>query len=342
VRDFKPNNILVTGGAGFIGCNYVRYMLATDSQVNIVNLDALTYAGSLDNLKDLPDPERHTFVQGDICDRELVDRLMREHEIDTVVHFAAESHVDNSISGPKIFVKTNVMGTFTLLDSARQYWQKEKGWGADNCRFHHISTDEVYGTLSKTDPAFSETTSYAPNSPYSASKAGSDHLVRAYFHTYGLPVTTTNCSNNYGSFQHGEKLIPTVIRKCLKQESIPVYGDGTNIRDWLYVTDHCSGIDAVVRKGELGEVYNIGGINEWANINICKLICQLMDEHKPENAPHDKLISFVEDRAGHDWRYAINATKMKTDLDWLPAETFETGIRKTIKFYLSESEIWKK
>ncbi|MDQ6954592.1 MAG: dTDP-glucose 4,6-dehydratase [Mariprofundaceae bacterium] len=334
MTDYKPKNILVTGGAGFIGCNYVRYMLATDAKVKIVNLDALTYAGSLDNLKDLPDESRHTFVQGDICDRELVDKLMRDFEIDTVVHFAAESHVDNSISGPEIFVKTNVMGTFTLLDSARQYWQGEKNWDKENCRFHHISTDEVYGTLEATDSAFSETTPYAPNSPYSASKAGSDHLVRAYFHTYGLPVTTTNCSNNYGSYQHGEKFIPTVIRKCLEQESIPVYGDGTNIRDWLYVTDHCSGIDVVVRKGELGEVYNIGGINEWANIDICKLICQLMDEHKPGNAPHEKLITFVQDRAGHDWRYAIDATKMADKLGWKPAETFETGIRKSVAWYL--------
>ena len=333
---YTPNTILVTGGAGFIGCNYVRYMLETDEQVKIINLDLLTYAGSLDNLKGLPDESRHTFVQGDICDRSLIDRLLREHNIDTIVHFAAESHVDNSISGPEVFVKTNVMGTFTLLDAARQYWQGEKGWSKEQCRFHHISTDEVYGTLKADDPAFSETTPYAPNSPYSASKAGSDHLVRAYFHTYGLPVTTTNCSNNYGPYQHNEKFIPTIIRKCLAQEEIPVYGDGSNIRDWLYVTDHCSGIDAVVRRGELGEVYNIGGINEWANIDICKLICQLMDEHKPEKAPHEELTTFVKDRAGHDWRYAIDATKMNDELNWQPSETFETGIRKTVKWYLSQ------
>ncbi len=333
---YTPKTILVTGGAGFIGCNYVRYMLATDDQVKIVNLDMLTYAGSLDNLKDLPDASRHLFVEGDICDRELIDKLLREHNIDTIVHFAAESHVDNSISGPEIFVKTNVMGTFTLLESARQYWQGEKGWNQTQCRFHHISTDEVYGTLDANGPAFSETTPYAPNSPYSASKAGSDHLVRAYFHTYGLPVTTTNCSNNYGPYQHSEKFIPTVIRKCLEQEAIPVYGDGSNIRDWLYVTDHCSGIDAVVRSGELGEVYNIGGINEWANIDICKLICQSMDEHKPEHAPHEDLITFVEDRAGHDWRYAIDATKMSNTLGWKPSETFEAGIRKAVKCYLTK------
>lgn len=339
MTDFKPKNILVTGGAGFIGCNYVRYMLANDPDVQIINLDLLTYAGSLDNLKDLPDNSRHTFVQGNICDRELIDSLMRQHDIDTVVHFAAESHVDNSISGPEIFVKTNVMGTFTLLEAARQYWFEDsdlrtQSSALSSFRFHHISTDEVYGTLKAEDPAFSETTPYTPNSPYSASKAGSDHLVRAYFHTYGLPATTTNCSNNYGSYQHGEKFIPTIIRKCLEQESIPVYGDGTNIRDWLYVTDHCSGIDAVVRKGELGEVYNIGGINEWTNIDICKLICQLMDEHRPQNAPYERLITFVKDRPGHDWRYAIDASKMNNKLAWKPMETFETGIRKTIEWYL--------
>ncbi|ATX80302.1 dTDP-glucose 4,6-dehydratase [Mariprofundus aestuarium] len=330
---YKPVNMLVTGGAGFIGCNYVRYMLASDPDVRIVNLDLLTYAGSLINLKDLADESRHDFVQGDICDRELVDKLLRDYKIDTIVHFAAESHVDNSISGPEVFVKTNVMGTFTLLDAARNYWQKEKKWGKGECRFHHISTDEVYGTLEVDDPAFSETTPYAPNSPYSASKAGSDHLVRAYFHTYGLPVTTTNCSNNYGPFQHSEKLIPTIIRNCVNGTPIPVYGDGSNIRDWLYVEDHCSGIDAVIRKGQLGEVYNIGGINEWKNIDICRLICQLMDRHAPENAPHEKLITFVKDRPGHDWRYAINAEKMRSDLEWTPSETFETGIRKTVSWY---------
>ncbi|ATX81996.1 dTDP-glucose 4,6-dehydratase [Mariprofundus ferrinatatus] len=331
---FKPEVMLVTGGAGFIGCNYVRYMLATDSDVKIINLDLLTYAGSLENLKELPDESRHTFVQGDICDRELIERLLREYEIDTVVHFAAESHVDNSISGPEIFIKTNVLGTFTLLEAARQYWQQEKAFDQSQCRFHHISTDEVYGTLEADDPAFSETTPYAPNSPYSASKAGSDHLVRAYFHTYGLPVTTTNCSNNYGPYQHSEKLIPTIIRNCLNSTPIPVYGDGSNIRDWLYVEDHCSGIDAVIRKGTLGEVYNIGGINEWNNIDIVKCICGLMDEANEQNSPHESLISFVTDRPGHDWRYAIDATKMGKELGWQPSETFETGIRKTVQWYL--------
>ncbi|NWF36768.1 dTDP-glucose 4,6-dehydratase [Mariprofundus sp. KV] len=333
MSDFKPKSILVTGGAGFIGCNYVRYMLASDPSVRIVNLDLLTYAGSLDNLKDLPDEDRHTFVQGDICDRKLIDRLLREHEIDTIVHFAAESHVDNSISGPEIFVKTNVLGTFTLLEAARQYWLVEKTLAATECRFHHISTDEVYGTLTADDPAFSETTPYAPNSPYSASKAGSDHLVRAYFHTYGMSVTTTNCSNNYGPFQHSEKLIPTIIRNCVNGTPIPVYGDGSNIRDWLYVEDHCSGIDAVIRRGTSGEVYNIGGINEWSNIDIVKCICGLMDEYRPEHAPHEELIVFVTDRPGHDWRYAIDATKMDHNLSWTPAETFEMGVRKTVEWY---------
>lgn len=327
---YKPVNMLVTGGAGFIGCNFVRHMLSTDGHVHIVNLDLLTYAGSPDNLNDLPDASRHTFVEGDICDRALVDRLLREHEIDTIVHFAAESHVDNSIAGPEVFVKTNVLGTFTLLEAARQYWPEESGAA---CRFHHISTDEVYGTLEQGDPAFTEATPYAPNSPYSASKAGSDHLARAYFHTYGLPVTTSNCSNNYGPYQHAEKFIPTIIRSCLEQKPIPVYGDGSNIRDWLYVGDHCSGIDAVLRRGKPGEVYNIGGCNEWANINIVTHICSLMDEIRPDNRPHDALISFVKDRPGHDWRYAIDASKMAVELNWKPAETFETGIRKTVEWY---------
>ncbi len=331
--EHHPRNVLVTGGAGFIGCNFVRHLLATEPDARIVTLDLLTYAGSLDNLRELPDPTRHTFVQGDICDRPLVDRLLREHAIDTIAHFAAESHVDRSITGPAAFVQTNLVGTFTLLEAARGTWL-EGGRTAEHCRFHHISTDEVYGTLKHGDPPFSETTPYAPNSPYSASKAGSDHLVRAYFHTYGLPVVTTNCSNNYGPYQHGEKFIPTVIRSCLLQRPIPVYGDGSNIRDWLYVEDHCRGIDAVIRRGKLGETYNIGGDNEWANINIAKLICVLLDQRRPEHAPHERLISFVADRPGHDWRYAIDPRKMSEALSWRPAETFNTGIAKTVDWYL--------
>ncbi len=331
--EHHPRNVLVTGGAGFIGCNFVRHLLATEPDARIVTLDLLTYAGSLDNLRELPDPARHTFVQGDICDRPLVDRLLREHAIDTIAHFAAESHVDRSITGPAAFVQTNLVGTFTLLEAARGAWL-EGGKTAEHCRFHHISTDEVYGTLKHGDPPFSETTPYAPNSPYSASKAGSDHLVRAYFHTYGLPVVTTNCSNNYGPYQHGEKLIPTVIRSCLLQRPIPVYGDGSNIRDWLYVEDHCRGIDAVIRRGKLGETYNIGGDNEWANINIAKLICALLDQRRPAHAPHERLITFVADRPGHDWRYAIDPRKMSEALSWRPEETFNTGIAKTVDWYL--------
>ncbi|TCO80509.1 dTDP-glucose 4,6-dehydratase [Plasticicumulans lactativorans] len=334
---YQPRNVLVTGGAGFIGANYVRHLLGADPTVKVVNLDALTYAGSLDNLVDLPDPERHVFVHGDICDRALVERLLREHVIDTVVHFAAESHVDRSISGPGAFVRTNIEGTYTLLEAARQYWLGEQGLtreaAASIRRFHHISTDEVYGTLGATDPAFTETTPYAPNSPYSASKAASDHLVRAYFHTYGLPVTTTNCSNNYGPWQHGEKFIPTVIRSCLQGRPIPVYGDGSNIRDWLYVEDHCRGIERVIRDGRLGETYNIGGCNEWKNLDIVRLICELLDARRPAQAPHAQLISFVTDRPGHDWRYAIDATRMRAELGWSPAETFDTGIVKTVDWY---------
>jgi dTDP-glucose 4,6-dehydratase len=330
--EHHPRNVLVTGGAGFIGCNFVRHLLATDPDIRIVTLDLLTYAGSVANLADLPNSNRHTFVEGDICDRALVDQLLRAHQIDTIAHFAAESHVDRSITGPAAFVQTNLVGTFTLLEAARRAWLAGKKTAG--CRFHHISTDEVYGTLNRDDPPFQETTPYAPNSPYSASKAGSDHLVRAYFHTYGLPVVTTNCSNNYGPFQHGEKFIPTVIRSCLLQKSIPVYGDGSNIRDWLYVEDHCRGIETVIRRGKLGDTYNIGGCNEWANLNIVKRICALLDQRRPEHAPHAQLISFVTDRPGHDWRYAIAADKMERELDWRPLETFDTGIIKTVDWYI--------
>lgn len=332
--EYQPHHVLVTGGAGFIGCNFVRHLLSTDAQVNIVNLDLLTYAGSLDNLTALPDPSRHTFVKGDICDRALVDHLLEDYRIDTIIHFAAESHVDRSITGPASFIQTNLVGTFTLLEAARTAWLERLGADRKAVRFHHISTDEVYGTLTRDEPAFTETTPYNPNSPYSASKAGSDHLVRAYFHTYGLPVTTTNCSNNYGPYQHGEKFIPTIIRSCLQQQPIPVYGDGSNIRDWLYVDDHCRGIDRVIRQGTLGECYNIGGGNEWANLAIANKICALMDERRPQQAPHSRLITFVTDRLGHDWRYAIDATRMIVQLQWHPLETFETGIAKTVDWYL--------
>jgi len=335
---YQSKNILLTGGAGFIGCNHVHHLLSTYSDVNIINLDSLSYAGSEDNLKQLADEQRHRLIKGDICDRKLVDKLLRENAIDTIIHFAAESHVDRSISGPEVFIQSNVMGTFTLLEAARQYWLEEKKLNNMQCRFHHISTDEVYGTLEKDDPAFTESTPYRPNSPYSASKAGSDHLVRAYFHTYGLPVTTSNCSNNYGPYQHNEKFIPTIIRSCLNGQAIPVYGDGSNIRDWLYVEDHCTGIDAVIRHGRLGETYNIGGCNEWANIDIVKEICAILDKIKLRTeGSYAELIRFVTDRPGHDWRYAIDNSKIDKELQWQPSVTFEQGIRKTVEWYLRET-----
>jgi dTDP-glucose 4,6-dehydratase len=315
--------ILVTGGAGFIGSQYVRYVLAHDTAIQVVNLDKLTYAGSLDNLRDLPHPERHHFVQGDIGDSACLEAIFKRFAIDAIVHFAAESHVDRSIQNPGAFVETNVLGTYQLLEKARQH----------QCRFHHISTDEVFGTLSKDDPAFNEKTPYAPNSPYSATKAASDHLVRAYFHTYGLPITMSNCSNNYGPYQHTEKLIPTIIRACVKQEPIPVYGDGTNIRDWLYVEDHCEAIHDVLTKGKLGESYNIGGNNEVANIDLVRQICRLMDQRYPAHAPHERLISYVTDRPGHDWRYAIDNRKIVSELQWSPKTSVEEGLKKTIDFY---------
>ncbi len=333
-----PQNILVTGAAGFIGSNFVHHLLAQDATAKIVSLDALTYAGSLQNLEGLPDDRRHVFVHGDICDAILVDRLLREHRIDTVVHFAAESHVDRSISGPGEFVRTNVNGTYTLLQACRQYWQVERALGDASVRFHHISTDEVFGTLGPDDPAFTETTPYAPNSPYSASKAASDHLVRAWFHTFALPVVTTNCSNNFGPRQHGEKLIPTIIRSCLQQNPIPVYGDGSNVRDWLYVTDHCAGIEAVLRHGRLGECYNIGGDNEQHNLDVVRLICRVMDVERPEGGPHERLITYVTDRPGHDWRYAIDARKIQQELGWVRAQRFEAEIGETVRWYLQHGD----
>jgi dTDP-glucose 4,6-dehydratase len=335
VNAYTPRNLLITGGAGFIGSHFVHHMLRCDTQVHIVTLDLLTYAGSLRNLRELPDPSRHTFVHGDICDHALVQRVLRTYAIDTIVHFAAESHVDRSIAGPAAFIQTNVIGTFTLLEAARVCWLEERGWGAETCRFHHISTDEVYGTLGPDDPPFYETTPYAPNSPYAASKAASDHLVRAYHQTYGLPATTSNCSNNYGPRQHPEKFIPTIIRTCLAGKPIPVYGDGSNIRDWLYVEDHCRGIEAILRRGHVGETYNIGGGSEQQNLHIVRRICALLAEltGQPEEAL-TRLICFVPDRPGHDWRYAIDTTKMRQDLGWSPLESFETGIRKTIAWYV--------
>lgn len=334
--------ILVTGCAGFIGSNFVPYFLNKYPDTRLINLDLLTYAGDMNNLSDAPVSDRHIFVQGDICDRPLIESLFAQYDIHGVIHFAAESHVDNSIKNPGVFVQTNVNGTFTLIDVAYKAWM-EKPFvykpGFEGCRFHHISTDEVYGTLSD-DPSdlFTEETSYAPNSPYSASKAGSDMIVRSYHHTYGMNTVITNCSNNYGPKQHNEKLIPTVIRKALNGENIPVYGDGKNIRDWLYVLDHCKGIDLVYHTGRSGEVYNIGGRNERNNNQIVDRICTLLDTMQPrqDTKSYKELITYVEDRAGHDRRYAIDATKLETELGWKANETFDTGIVKTIEWYLEK------
>jgi dTDP-glucose 4,6-dehydratase len=327
--------LLVTGGAGFIGSNFVRYWLQQHPHDRVVNLDALTYAGNLENLTDIQDRPNYRFVHGDIGDRALVERLFRDEAIDAVVNFAAESHVDRSILGPDAFIKTNINGTFNLLEVARAVW----GPDATERRFLHVSTDEVYGSLAPSDPAFTETHAYAPNSPYSASKAASDHLVRAYHHTYGLPVLTTNCSNNYGPYQFPEKLIPLVILNALEGKPLPIYGDGKNIRDWLYVEDHCSGIEAVLLRGRVGEVYNIGGNNEWTNIDIVNLICDRLDQLKPGPRPYRELISFVRDRPGHDRRYAIDSSKMQAELGWSPAHRFETGIEATLGWYLNNL-IW--
>jgi dTDP-glucose 4,6-dehydratase len=331
-----PRRVLVTGGAGFIGSNFVRHLLATDPAVGIVTLDALTYAGRVANLGSALTDGRHTFVRGDICDAALVRRLLRDHGIDTVVHFAAESHVDRSITGPAPFIMTNLVGTFTLLEAARQVWDERR---PDGVRFHHVSTDEVFGSLGDGDPPFCESTAYAPNSPYSASKAGADHLARAYHHTYGLPITGTNCSNNYGPFQHGEKFIPTVIRSCLAGRPIPVYGTGMNVRDWLYVEDHCRAVDHVLRCGTLGEIYLVGARNERRNLDIARLICRFMAEALGRPAePYLALIELVTDRAGHDFRYAIDPGRIEREVGWRPIESFETGLRLTVEWYLAHPD----
>lgn len=333
-------NILVTGGAGFIGSNFVRYLLKQESNVQIVNLDALTYAGSLENLKSLPDPKRHTFIEGDICDRSLVDTILRKNEIGVIVHFAAESHVDRSIVGPAQFIQTNIVGTFTLLEAARAYWLGEKFAQDQTVRFHHVSTDEVYGTLSPKDPAFSERTPYAPNSPYSASKASSDHLVRSYYHTYGLPVTITNCSNNYGPYQFPEKLIPLMILNAVRGEALPIYGDGQQVRDWLYVEDHCEAIWEVIEGGRTGETYNIGGDNQPTNMQVVNTLCDILDELLPgsPHRPHVSLIQHVRDRPGHDRRYAMDIGKIQTELGWSPKESLETGLLRTVRWYLENGD----
>ena len=332
-------SILVTGGAGFIGSNFIPYFLFQNRDISIINLDLLTYAGDLSNLKEIETHPGYTFIKGDIRDRTLVDSLFKEYNIQGVIHFAAESHVDNSITGPEAFVRTNVNGTFTLLDVARKAWLKapfEPHSGQEQSRFLHVSTDEVYGTLGDTG-YFTEATAYAPNSPYSASKAGSDMLVRSYHHTYGMNTITTNCSNNYGPKQHKEKLIPTIIRKALSNQPIPIYGDGLNVRDWLYVLDHAKGIELAFKKGLAGQTYNIGGRNERTNMQIVNTICSILDSQSPrsDGRSYKNQITFVKDRAGHDRRYAIDATKIETQLGWKAEENFETGILKTIHWYLT-------
>jgi dTDP-glucose 4,6-dehydratase len=333
-------NVLVTGGAGFIGSNFIRYLLQTDYEVRVINLDALTYAGSLENLLNLPSPERYTFVHGDICDRDLVSQLFHNHYIDTVIHFAAESHVDRSIVEPECFIKTNVLGTFTLLEAACKFWVVEKALPLDVVRFHHISTDEVFGSLKPNDPPFSEITPYAPNSPYAASKAASDHLVRAYTHTYNLPTTLTNCSNNYGPYQFPEKLIPLILLNALEGKPLPIYGDGKQIRDWLFVEDHCEAIWTVLRNGKQGETYNIGGDNQPTNLTVIHTLCEILDECASSSpyVPHKKLIRFVADRPGHDRRYAMDISKIKHDLGWQPRQTLATGLLKTVNWYLDHPD----
>jgi len=333
--------ILVTGGAGFIGSNFVLDWLVDPTAKGVVNLDKLTYAGNLATLESLKDDVRHIFIQGDICDKELVTKLLKEFQPRAIINFAAESHVDRSIHGPAEFVQTNVLGTFNLLECAREHWNNLDEDAKMEFRFHHVSTDEVYGSLSATDPAFAETHPYEPNSPYSASKAASDHLVRAWFHTYGFPVVTTNCSNNYGPYHFPEKLIPLVILNALNGKPLPIYGDGQQVRDWLYVGDHCSAIREVLKKGRLGETYNIGGWNEKANIEVVQTICKILDELKPraDSRPYIDQITYVKDRPGHDRRYAIDAGKIEQELGWRPVETFETGIRKTVQWYL-DNPVW--
>ncbi len=338
----KNKTILVTGCAGFIGSNFVPYFLEKYKEYNIVNIDLLTYAGNLKNLKEVESNPRYKFIKGNICNRELVEFVFNEYDIKGVIHFAAESHVDNSIKNPGIFIETNVNGTYTLIDVAKKCWMNkpfEYKTDYQGCRFHHISTDEVYGTLTD-DPNdfFTEKTPYAPNSPYSASKASSDMIIRSYVETFGLNCVITNCSNNYGPKQHDEKLIPTIIRKALSNESIPIYGDGKNIRDWLYVLDHCKGIDLVYHNGKKGETYNIGGRNERTNLQIVNRICEILDKERPSEkvSSYKELISFVEDRAGHDRRYAIDATKLENELGWKADENFDSGIIKTIKWYLNK------
>lgn len=333
-------NVLVTGGAGFIGSNFIRFLQAHEKDVQVINLDALTYAGSLLNLEDIPDLDRHIFIRGDICDRSLVDDILHQYSIDTIVHFAAETHVDRSILGPGQFIQTNVIGTYTLLEAARQSWMVDHTVPLDMVRFHHVSTDEVFGTLSPDDPPFNEETAYSPRSPYAASKAASDHLVRAYYHTYGLPVTISNCTNNYGPYQFPEKLIPLMILHARDGKPLPVYGDGQQVRDWLFVDDHCEAIWKILREGKIGQTYAIGGDNQPANLVIVETICEIMDEvsGNSPHVPHRQLIKFVADRPGHDRRYDMDITKIRTELGWGPRQTLTTGLAQTVQWYLDHPD----
>ena len=330
-------NVLVTGGAGFIGSNFVRFLLTAKADAQVFNLDALTYAGSLENLKELPNADHYQFIQGDIGDFDMVQRLILEKDVDTVVHFAAETHVDRSILGPAPFIHTNITGTFNLLEAVRSAWQGK----LQGKRFHHVSTDEVYGSLEPSAPAFMESSNYDPRSPYSASKASSDHLARAYHHTYSLPVTITNCSNNYGPYQFPEKLIPLIILNALQMKPLPVYGDGKQIRDWLYVEDHVEAILLVLERGQLGQTYNIGGGNQLQNLEVVKEICNILDDLRPAKQPHASLIEYVPDRPGHDRRYAMDSTKINTELGWQPRHDLKGGLRQTIRWYL-ENPDWIK
>jgi dTDP-glucose 4,6-dehydratase len=349
------NTLLVTGGAGFIGANFVQYWLERHAHHRIVVVDLLTYAGNRANLDNVADRSELRFVQADICDADAIDALMAEERVDCVVHFAAESHVDRSISGPDEFIRTNIVGTHSLLKAARKAWLHQGRMRSD-VRFHHVSTDEVFGSLTSSSPAFTETTAYAPNSPYSASKAGSDHLVRAYAHTYGLPTTLSNCSNNYGPYQFPEKLIPLMLIHALEGKPLPVYGRGENVRDWLYVEDHCRALEAILLHGRVGETYNIGGANEWRNIDIVRLLCSILERRFRDDAALarrfpscpaargqsiDSLIAYVEDRLGHDWRYAIDPSKVHAELGFAPRERFETGIEKTVDWYLANEAWWR-
>jgi dTDP-glucose 4,6-dehydratase len=335
---YQPKRVLVTGSAGFIGSNFVHYLLKKDNDVQVISVDKLTYAGSISHLIGL-DLNRHQLVVGDIANASLIYRVLRENFIDTIIHFAAESHVDRSIASPAAFIEANIVGTFVLLEEARQYWQMERGFNETQCRFHHVSTDEVYGSLSSDAPAFTEIHPYQPSSPYSASKAASDHLVRAYYHTYGLPVTISNCSNNYGPHQHDEKFIPTVIRACLEKLAIPLYGSGLNVRDWLYVEDHVDAIDCIVRNAAVGSTYHIGGQAEKTNREVVEAICGLMNKHYPSVKPYQHLITPVSDRSGHDWRYAMNIEKIQKELGWVPKVAFSDGLARTLAYYLKREAI---